>query len=118
MQRIIDLAISAIGLALLSPVFLVAALAIKLTSPGPVFHRAERIGREGVPFTLFKFRSMRANAAHAGPGITRAGDARITPIGRFLRRTKIDELPQLLNVIRGDMGLIGPRPEDPRYVAL
>lgn len=118
MYRIIDWIVSAAALALVSPVFLVAALAIKLTSPGPVFHRAERVGKDGILFTLFKFRSMRADAAAAGPGITRSGDARITPAGRFLRRTKIDELPQLLNVLRGDMSLVGPRPEDPRYVAL
>lgn len=117
-QRTIDLLAAALGLTLLSPLFLAVAALIKLTSPGPVFHRAQRVGKAGVPFTLFKFRSMRAGAAASGPGITRSGDERITPIGRLLRRTKIDELPQLLNVLRGDMSLVGPRPEDPRYVAL
>ena len=117
-QRSIDLLAAALGLILLSPLFLAVAALIKLTSPGPVFHRAQRVGKDGVPFTLFKFRSMRAGAAASGPGITRSGDERITPIGRLLRRTKIDEIPQLLNVILGDMSLVGPRPEDPRYVTL
>lgn len=117
-QRSIDLLAAALGLILLSPLFLAVAALIKLTSPGPIFHRAQRVGKDGVPFTLFKFRSMRAGAAASGPGITRSGDERITPIGRILRRTKIDEIPQLLNVIFGDMSLVGPRPEDPRYVTL
>jgi lipopolysaccharide/colanic/teichoic acid biosynthesis glycosyltransferase len=117
-QRTIDLTAAIFGLIVLSPLFLVVAAMIKLTSPGPVFHRAERVGKDGVLFTLFKFRSMRADAAAAGPGITRSGDNRITPVGRWLRRSKMDELPQLLNVFRGEMSLVGPRPEDPRYVAL
>jgi lipopolysaccharide/colanic/teichoic acid biosynthesis glycosyltransferase len=77
-----------------------------------------RVGRHGVPFKLYKFRSMVVNADKIGAGITTAHDPRITPIGRFLRRTKLDELPQLINVLRGEMSLVGPRPEDPRYVAL
>jgi lipopolysaccharide/colanic/teichoic acid biosynthesis glycosyltransferase len=117
-QRAIDFVAATLGLIVLAPLFLVIAATIKLTSPGPVFHRAERVGRNGVPFTLFKFRSMRAGASTAGPGITRAGDDRITGVGRWLRRSKLDELPQLLNVFRGEMGLVGPRPEDPRYVAM
>jgi lipopolysaccharide/colanic/teichoic acid biosynthesis glycosyltransferase len=117
-QRTIDLVAAALGLIALAPVFLVIAAMIKLTSPGPVFHRAERVGKGGALFILFKFRSMRSGAAAAGPGITRSGDDRITPVGQWLRRSKIDELPQLLNVFRGEMSLVGPRPEDPRYVAL
>ena len=117
-QRAIDWVAATVGLIVLSPLFLLIAATIKLTSPGPVFHRAERVGKDGVPFTLLKFRSMRAGAAAAGPGITRAGDDRITPVGGWLRRSKLDELPQLVNVFRGEMGLVGPRPEDPRYVAL
>lgn len=117
-MRLLDVVTSFLGLILLSPVFLVVALLIKLDSPGPIFYRAQRAGRAGQPFRLYKFRSMAANAEKRGPGITAAGDRRITFIGRILRRTKIDELPQLINVFKGDMSLVGPRPEDPRYVAL
>jgi lipopolysaccharide/colanic/teichoic acid biosynthesis glycosyltransferase len=97
---------------------LLIALLIVLDSPGPVFYRAQRIGKSGRIFHLLKFRSMVVNADRQGPGITSAGDRRITRMGHFLRRTKLDELPQLLNVLRGDMNFVGPRPEDPRYVAL
>ncbi len=90
---------------------------IKLTSPGPVFHCGERAGLDGRLFHLYKFRTMIADAATLGPGITTQNDPRITGVGRFLRSAKIDELPQLINVLIGDMSLIGPRPEDPRYVA-
>ena len=102
---------------MLSPLFLVIALLIKLSTPGPVFYRAVRIGKDGLPFRLYKFRSMVMGADKSGPGITTAADRRITPVGRFLRKTKLDELPQLINVLRGEMSLVGPRPEDPRYVA-
>jgi lipopolysaccharide/colanic/teichoic acid biosynthesis glycosyltransferase len=94
------------------------AIAIKAQDGGPVLHRAVRIGRGGRPFRLFKFRTMVAGADSMGPGITAGGDPRITPLGRRLRRAKLDELPQLVNVLLGDMSLVGPRPEDPRYVAL
>lgn len=117
-KRAFDILVSAAALILLSPVFIGVALAIKVSSPGPIFYRATRIGRHGVPFKLYKFRSMVVNADKIGAGITTAGDPRITPVGRFLRRTKLDELPQLINVLRGEMSLVGPRPEDPRYVAL
>jgi lipopolysaccharide/colanic/teichoic acid biosynthesis glycosyltransferase len=91
---------------------------VRWDSPGPVFHRGVRVGKDGVHFRLYKFRSMRVDAGGNGPAITAAGDPRITRSGAFLRRTKLDELPQLLNVLRGEMSLVGPRPEDPRYVAL
>ena len=116
MRRLLDLVVAAAGLLILSPLFALLAAAVKLSSRGPVFHRGERVGRGGRPFELYKFRSMRVG--EAGPHITRAGDSRITAIGRLLRRTKLDELPQLINVLRGDMSLVGPRPEAPRYVAL
>lgn len=117
-RRLIDFIVAFVGLLLLSPVIGVLALLIKLDSPGPVFYRGRRIGKEGEPFYLYKFRSMYINADKQGPGITTSGDSRITRIGSFLRRTKLDELPQLLNVLLGEMSLVGPRPEDPRYVAL
>ena len=109
--------IAAVGLLVLSPLIGVLAVAVRLTSPGPAFHRARRVGPRG-EFTLHKLRTMRSGAAAAGPGVTAAGDARVTALGRFLRRTKLDELPQLWDVVRGEMALVGPRPEDPRYVDL
>jgi lipopolysaccharide/colanic/teichoic acid biosynthesis glycosyltransferase len=114
----LDLLLAALALVVLSPLLGLVALLVRLDSPGPVLHRALRAGRFGRPFRLYKFRSMVANAAALGPGITAAGDARVTRLGNFLRRYKLDELPQLLNVLRGEMSLVGPRPEDPRYVAL
>jgi lipopolysaccharide/colanic/teichoic acid biosynthesis glycosyltransferase len=116
MRRLVDVVVSTSGLVVLSPLFAILAVAVKLSSPGPAFHRGERIGRGGKPFTLYKFRSM--CVAESGPAITRAGDPRVTAVGRFLRRTKLDELPQLINVVAGDMSLIGPRPEVPRYVEM
>lgn len=115
-KRVFDLAIASLGLLLISPLLLLIALAIKLDSPGPVFYRQERIGRRGRPFRIHKFRTMRHGAA--GAQITVGADARITRVGAFLRRTKLDELAQLLDVLEGTMSLVGPRPEVPRYVAM
>jgi lipopolysaccharide/colanic/teichoic acid biosynthesis glycosyltransferase len=115
-KRSFDFLSALVGLIVLSPLFLITSLIIKLTSRGPVFHRGKRVGLNGKVFSLYKFRTMVVNAANIGPAITAKGDARITPFGRILRRTKIDELPQLLNVLKGDMSLVGPRPEDPHYV--
>jgi lipopolysaccharide/colanic/teichoic acid biosynthesis glycosyltransferase len=115
-MRIVDMLASGIGLILLSPLFLTIALTIKFTSPGPVFYRATRVGKDDALFQLYKFRSMVSGADKLGPGITTSQDSRITNVGRFLRKTKLDELPQLINVLKGDMSLVGPRPEDPRYV--
>ena len=109
---------SAVGLVLLSPVFVVVAVAIAATSPGPVFFRQVRIGRHGEPFRMYKFRSMRVDAEALGGQLTVSGDPRVTRVGAFLRASKIDELPQLINVLVGEMSLVGPRPEVPRYVAL
>lgn len=106
---------SAAGLVVALPLLLVAATAIRLTSPGPALFRQQRVGRFGRPFFLLKLRTMRAEN---GPQVTAAGDPRVTPVGRFLRRTKLDELPQLWNVLCGDMSLVGPRPEMARYVDL
>jgi lipopolysaccharide/colanic/teichoic acid biosynthesis glycosyltransferase len=116
-KRIVDIVMAGLGLACLSPLFLGIAVLIRVSSPGPVFHRAARAGKDGKIFRLYKFRSMVVNAAKVGPGITCAGDPRVTPLGRWLRRLKLDELPQLVNVLCGEMSFVGPRPEDPRYVA-
>jgi lipopolysaccharide/colanic/teichoic acid biosynthesis glycosyltransferase len=117
MPYLIQRALALVLLVLLGPPILALAVAVRLTSRGPAFHRATRV-RPGGTFTLYKLRSMRVGADAAGPGITSRGDARVTRLGRVLRRTKLDELPQLWNVVRGDMALVGPRPEDPRYVDL
>ena len=117
MQRFADIMASLLGLVVLSPLFLVVAIAVKISSPGPVFFRQERTGRHGRNFRIFKFRTMVVDAAGRGGCITVKGDARVTRIGHVLRKFKIDELPQLLNVLRGEMSLVGPRPEMPQYVA-
>jgi lipopolysaccharide/colanic/teichoic acid biosynthesis glycosyltransferase len=114
-KRGFDLAVSAVALALLWPLLLGLALWVRLDSPGPAYYRALRVGRDGRPFTMLKFRTM-AVGADRGAGITGADDARVTRAGRRLRRTRLDELPQLINVLAGDMSLVGPRPESPRYV--
>jgi lipopolysaccharide/colanic/teichoic acid biosynthesis glycosyltransferase len=103
---------------ILSPLFVLIVVAVRINSDGPVLYRATRIGQYGKKFRLYKFRSMVVDADKKGPNITTAHDNRITSVGRILRKTKLDELPQLLNVIRGEMSLVGPRPEDPLYVAL
>ena len=114
-KRGADLAASAALLLLLAPILAIAAAAVLLGDGTPVLFRQERVGRGGRGFPILKLRTMRAGA---GPEITAAGDARITPVGRRLRRSKLDELPQLWNVFRGEMSLVGPRPEVPRYVDL
>jgi len=116
-QRAFDLLFTIPGLIVLSPALLVLAAGVKINDGGPVFYRGTRMGMGGRPFGLLKFRTMVVNADRIGSPITSAGDPRVTPIGRFLRRHKLDELPQLLNVVAGDMSLVGPRPEDPRFTA-
>lgn len=117
-KRAFDLIVSFLGLVVLAPVFVLIAVAIKLSDRGPVFFGQERIGLGGKPFRIQKFRTMRLNAEKQGPSITKAGDSRVTKLGALLRKWKLDELPQLLNVFRGHMAIVGPRPEVPRYVAL
>lgn len=117
-KRLFDVFCAGLGLLLLSPLWMLVAIWIKLDSPGPVLFRQERVGRFGQPFFIHKFRSMRVDAPARGPQITVGDDPRITRSGRFLRASKIDELPQLWDVLRGAMSLVGPRPEVPRYVAL
>jgi lipopolysaccharide/colanic/teichoic acid biosynthesis glycosyltransferase len=116
LKRAFDFAVALAALIAVSPVLLVVAAIIKLTSPGPVFYRGVRIGRYGVPFRMFKFRTMVVNAEKLGGSATAEDDPRITPIGRFIRRNKLDELPQFLNVFVGHMSLVGPRPEVKKYV--
>ena len=117
-RRLLDLFASLIDLILLLPLSALIAVAIKLDSPGPVLFRGQRVGRDGFQFAIYKFRTMVTDADQQGPGITVSGDPRITRVGRLLRRSKLDELPQLINVLKGEMSLVGPRPEDPRYVML
>jgi lipopolysaccharide/colanic/teichoic acid biosynthesis glycosyltransferase len=116
-KRALDILASAIGLVLLSPLLASIACYIKMTSTGPVFYRQIRVGMDGGHFQILKFRSMVVDAAKRGLGITVSGDNRVTRVGRLLRGHKLDELPQLWNVLRGDMSLVGPRPELPIYVA-
>lgn len=116
-KRAFDLFFSVTGLLVLSPLLLLLAIAVKLTSQGPALYRQQRIGKSGRPFDIVKFRSMVVNAEKLGLGVTRDGDPRITAVGRILRKCKLDELPQLWNVLVGDMSFVGPRPEIPRYVA-
>jgi len=117
LKRTFDFAVSGAGLAVLSPLFLVVAALIKVDSSGPIFYRQTRVGRDGELFRIHKFRTMVADADTTGPQLTSGNDLRITRIGAFLRRWKIDELPQLIDVLRGDMSLVGPRPEVPEYVS-
>lgn len=116
MKRIFDLICSGIGFTVLSPFFVLIPVFIKLDSPGPVFFRQERMGRGFRPFFIYKFRTMRHDTQRGALQITAGGDSRITRIGRLLRNTKIDEWPQLINVLRGHMSLVGPRPEVRKYV--
>ncbi len=118
MKRGLDILMSLSGLILLTPLMLAIAGLIKLTSAGPVLFRQERIGRHFRPFHILKFRTMVPNAPNLGRAITVGADPRITRIGHLLRKLKLDELPQLINVLRGDMSLVGPRPEVRRYVEL
>lgn len=117
-KRTFDLVLATIGLIVLSPVLIAIAVLVKVDSRGPALFRQERVGRHGRPFTMLKFRTMRAEPQAAGSLLTVADDTRVTRVGRFLRRTKLDELAQLLNVVRGEMSLVGPRPEMARYVEL
>lgn len=118
MKRLLDMLVAALGLLLLAPVLVAVGLLVKLTSPGPILFRQERIGRHFRPFLICKFRTMVEDAPQRGGQVTCSHDPRITPVGRLLRKLKIDELPQLLNVLKGEMSLVGPRPEVRRYVEL
>ena len=116
MKRTFDLIVSLAGLIIISPFLLVVSCLILVTMGRPVFYRQVRVGIDGIHFKIIKFRSMIKNADRQGPAFTAAGDPRITPVGRLLRKYKLDELPQLINVVLGEMSLVGPRPEVPEYV--
>ena len=118
LKRLMDIVLSGVALAVLWPVLLIVALAIRIDDPGPVFYRQVRVGRGGKEFRIFKFRTMVVDADKKGLSITVGRDSRITRVGAFLRKTKLDELAQLLNVFLGDMSFVGPRPEVPRYVEM
>ena len=118
MKRFTDIVLSLLALIVLAPVLLLAVLAVVFDSGLPVFFRQVRVGLGGREFNMYKFRSMVANAASTGPYFTHANDARITRMGQLMRRTSIDELPQIINVLRGDMSLVGPRPDVPAQQAL
>ncbi len=111
LKRLVDVIVSSLGLVLIAPLFLAVAFLVKIGSPGPVFFRGARIGRFGQPFRIYKFRTMVVGAEKNGPSSTSRDDSRITPVGAFLRRYKLDELPQLINVLKGEMSLVGPRPQ-------
>lgn len=118
MTRFFDIVGSLIGIIILSPVFLIVAIFIKLNSKGPVIYRQKRVGKKGVEFSLFKLRSMYVDADKRGLLTVGGRDSRITPVGYFIRKYKLDELPQLWNVLKGDMSIVGPRPEVKKYVDL
>ncbi len=118
LKRGFDILSSLVGIAVFFPFFLVIGILIKIDSPGMVFFKQKRIGRNFKPFNLYKFRTMVTDAEKKGPLITSINDSRITAIGRLLRRTKLDEMPQLFNVLKGDMSLVGPRPEVLKYVTM
>lgn len=115
-KRIVDITLALVGLTVCLPIFIVISVCIKLDDGGPVFFMQERVGRGGKLFNIVKFRTMRLNADRVGPAITIGADPRITRVGSWLRKTKLDELPQLWNVLVGQMSFVGPRPEVPQYV--
>lgn len=117
-KRIVDLLVASVGLVVLAPVLLLVMLWVRADSPGPALFRQERVGRHGRLFRIHKLRTMSRDAATRGPAVTADADARVTRAGRWLRRYRIDELPQLIDVLRGEMSVVGPRPEVPHFVAL
>ena len=117
-KRLFDITAAALGLALVSPALILIGIVLKLSSPGPVLYRGTRVGLGGELFSMLKFRTMVVNAESLGGSATAADDPRLTPFGKFLRRYKLDEFPQLVNVLVGNMSLVGPRPEVPKYVNL
>ena len=115
-KRFFDIVLSILAMILLSPIYLVLAIAVKVSSPGPIIYSHERIGQYHKPFKIYKFRSMYVNSEENGPALSKKDDPRITKIGKFMRKTRLDETPQFFNVLRGDMSLVGPRPEREYYI--
>ena len=116
LKQLFDFSLALVSLVVLSPVLLIVGLLIKLDSPGPILYKGDRIGQGGTPFKIYKFRTMFVNAEQVGPALTRSKDPRVTRLGGVLRKWKIDEIPQLLNILCGEMSLVGPRPESPGYI--
>ncbi len=115
-KQLFDILFSLIAILLLLPIYITISIGIKISSPGIIIYKQERIGKNGKPFIIYKFRSMIENAEKNGPKLSSKDDSRITKFGRFLRRTRLDEIPQFFNVIKGDMSIIGPRPERPYFI--
>jgi len=115
-KRMIDVLVSVLVLIICSPLYIFTAIGVKLSSPGPVFYRQIRIGRYGRPFRIFKFRSMYVGAEKQGIALSKENDSRITPFGKFLRKSRLDEIPQFYNVLIGEMSLVGPRPERKYFI--
>jgi lipopolysaccharide/colanic/teichoic acid biosynthesis glycosyltransferase len=115
-KRVVDIVVSVISMLLFSPLYALTAISVKLTSPGPIIYRQERIGKGGKPFMMVKFRSMKLDAEIGGPALSKDNDPRITPFGRFMRKVRLDETPQFWNVLIGDMSLVGPRPERQYFI--
>lgn len=118
LKRLMDFSFSGLAILLLSPVYILLAILVKMSSPGPIFFKQQRIGLHGRPFTIYKYRTMINNAEANGPQLSSSSDSRITKLGKFLRKTRLDEFPQFFNVIKGDMALVGPRPERQHYINL
>lgn len=116
LKRLMDILVSIIAIILLIPVYILTAIGVKMSSSGPVFYSQERIGLRGKPFKMYKFRSMYSDAEKAGPQLSSEDDPRITPFGRFMRKVRLDEIPQFYTVLKGDMALVGPRPERQFYI--
>jgi exopolysaccharide biosynthesis polyprenyl glycosylphosphotransferase len=116
LKRLLDVVMASIGLVLAAPLMLLTALAVAIDSPGPILFRQVRAGELGRPFTLYKFRSMRIDAEKLGAQFAQENDPRVTRVGRFIRKTRVDELPQLWNVLKGEMSMVGPRPERPVFI--
>jgi exopolysaccharide biosynthesis polyprenyl glycosylphosphotransferase len=115
-KRFLDISLSVIAIIMLLPLYIISAILVKLSSPGPIFFLQERIGLNNKPFQIIKFRTMYVNSEANGPQLSSSNDSRITPIGRFMRKTRLDEFPQFINVILGHMSLVGPRPERQFYI--